>query len=115
MMTRHKWISIFLLLFSFNLISAQSNELAATVTIIADDVWFIRTNTSSEFPLSPGAIAPFGIGDTIVTGENGRALILPGCEIRRFFCSRIPLTPYKNLRKPIQKTSFFRDSWMELP
>jgi len=77
MMIRHNWISILLLALSFNLISAQSNELAATVTIIADDVWFIRANTESEFLLAPGAIAPFGIGDTIVTGENGRALILP--------------------------------------
>ena len=76
-MTRHNWIGILLLVLSFNLISAQSNELSARLAIIADDVWFIRANTESEFPLSPGALAPFGIGDTIVTGENGRALIVP--------------------------------------
>ncbi|MGJ3239227.1 MAG: SH3 domain-containing protein [Anaerolineae bacterium] len=70
-----KWISLLMLFLSVHPTFTQSDELAATVTIIADDVHFIRANTDAAFPLSVGAVAPFGIGDQIVTGSNGRALI----------------------------------------
>lgn len=65
-------ISLFILIMN---ISAQSGELSAVVEVIGEDIFFQRSNTESEISLSAGAIAPFGIGDRIRTGSNGRVLI----------------------------------------
>lgn len=75
MMTWFKRISLLVLLIGFNFVPVQSNDLAAIVRVLAEDVWFVRANTDAQFHVSAGAVAPFGIGDTIVTGDDGRVLI----------------------------------------
>lgn len=55
--------------------SLAQDTLATSVTVIGEDLYFSRTNTDTEFTLSEGAVSPFGIGDTIRTGDNGRAII----------------------------------------
>lgn len=56
-------------------ISAQTAELSAVIEVIGKDIAFIRGNTTNELTLSARSIAPFGIGDRIRTGSNGRVLI----------------------------------------
>ncbi|GAB5493005.1 MAG: hypothetical protein Phog2KO_32200 [Phototrophicaceae bacterium] len=67
-------IALIVLLLATNL-SAQSEKLSTVIEVIGDDISFQRANTSLVFELSEGSSAPFGIGDIISTGQNGRVLI----------------------------------------
>ncbi|MEL6406236.1 MAG: SH3 domain-containing protein [Chloroflexota bacterium] len=76
-MQRHNWLWIMacLLLTQIPISTAQTNNLAATVTIVADGVMFSRNNTEQTFMLPVGSVTPFGIGDNIETNTTGRAII----------------------------------------
>lgn len=74
-MLKKIFICLTILCLAVTSLSAQSGELSAAVRILGDEVFFQRVNTDTEFLLSEGANAPFGIGDVIRTGQNGRVLI----------------------------------------
>ncbi|MEM9954612.1 MAG: SH3 domain-containing protein [Chloroflexota bacterium] len=67
------WILILVL--SGTLILQAQSPLVSTITVIGEAITFQRANTTQEYSLSVNAIAPFGIGDTVRTGSNGRILI----------------------------------------
>jgi len=54
---------------------AQPLELSAVVTVVGDGVTLLRAGAVNPLPLRVGSIAPFGVGDQLMTGVNGRALI----------------------------------------
>lgn len=68
---------VFLLVFA---LTAQTfaqtrQEMAAVVEVTFGDVEVNRSSATNWLPLAVGAQAPFGIGDTIRTGQTGRALL----------------------------------------
>lgn len=54
---------------------AQTSELSAVVTVVGDGVTLLRAGAINPLPLTVGSVAPFGAGDQLFTGVNGRALI----------------------------------------
>lgn len=58
----------------FNL-QAQSGDLSAAMTVLAEGVTLQRAGTDATFALRVGAVMPVGTGDIIDTGENGRVII----------------------------------------
>lgn len=66
---------VFLLIIPAGMIFAQGGQLSAAVTILSEELHFQRVDTDAELRLPAGASAPFGIGDRIRTGDNGRALV----------------------------------------
>ncbi len=54
---------------------AQTTELSAVVTVVGEGVTLLRAGAINPLPLPVGAIAPFGVGDQLMTEVNGRALI----------------------------------------
>lgn len=74
-MSKYTFLLITLILSISTVLTQAQTDLALTLTVLNEDVAFIRANTSREFNLPTGAITPFGTGDTIRTGDNGRALI----------------------------------------
>lgn len=62
--------------FAFAKLSAQSTELSATVIVISEPVLIQRSGTEMQLPLRAGSVAPFGAGDEVRTGENGRLILL---------------------------------------
>ncbi len=58
----------------FNL-QAQSGDLSAAMTVVAEGVTLQRAGTDAIFALRVGAVMPIGTGDIIGTGDNGRVII----------------------------------------
>ncbi|NDJ61479.1 MAG: SH3 domain-containing protein [Chloroflexi bacterium] len=54
---------------------ARSQDLAAAVMVLADEVLVLRSGTREELALPPGAVAPIGPGDRVRTTGNGRAFV----------------------------------------
>lgn len=71
-MKRFFLLVVLLALFGSSMISAQMN-LAATLEVLAPSVTVQRFNTANPIEVNVGSIV--GVGDTIITGENGRARI----------------------------------------
>lgn len=74
-MPNRLYISLIVVFTLITSIYAQDSDLSAVIEVLGEDVAFIRGNTTTELTLSVGAVAPFGIGDRIRTGSNGRVLI----------------------------------------
>lgn len=54
---------------------AQPAQLSAALTVIGEGVTIIRAGAVNPLPLREGAIAPFGVGDQVLTGINGRVWV----------------------------------------
>lgn len=54
---------------------AQTTALSAVITVLGEGVTLLRAGTVTPLPLRLGSIAPFGAGDQVITGINGRVLV----------------------------------------
>lgn len=79
---RHKWVVwgvmfcvVCVCIISAQAQHAQSLPFSAVVTVIGDDVSMLRAGAVNPLPLRDSAVAPFGAGDQLITGVNGRATI----------------------------------------
>ncbi len=71
----NKWVIVILTLFILGGVAQTQERYSGILTVRYGLVQFVRENTVQAFPLTQQAVMPFGEGDTLTTGDEGRALI----------------------------------------